>query len=132
MIVYAGNLAKQQDFFVQVLGMRVTDAVPGLMTFLRCNANHHSFGFIALSRRGLQHAAFDVANRADLVEVIVRLGDMATRRVDGPGRHGPGNMLFTYFEDPEKNLLEWVTEIQQIDEISHQARAWDAPSALNV
>jgi len=131
-IVYAGNLAKQQDFFVQVLGMRVTDTVPGLMTFLRCNANHHSFGFIALPRRGLQHAAFDVANRADLVEVIVRLGDMATRRVDGPGRHGPGNMLFTYFEDPEKNLLEWVTEIQQIDEISHQARAWDARSALNV
>jgi catechol 2,3-dioxygenase-like lactoylglutathione lyase family enzyme len=131
-IVYAGNLAKQQDFFVQVLGMRVTDTVPGLMTFLRCNANHHSFGFIALPRRGLQHAAFDVANRAGLVEVIVRLGDMATRRVDGPGRHGPGNMLFTYFEDPEKNLLEWVTEIQQIDEISHQARAWDARSALNV
>jgi catechol 2,3-dioxygenase-like lactoylglutathione lyase family enzyme len=114
-IVYAGNLAKQQDFFVQVLGMRVTDTVPGLMTFLRCNANHHSFGFIALPRRGLQHVAFDVANRADLVEVIVRLGDMATRRVDGPGRHGPGSMLFTYFEDPEKNLLEWVTEIQQID-----------------
>ena len=27
-IVYAGNLAKQQDFFVQVLGMRVTDTVP--------------------------------------------------------------------------------------------------------
>jgi catechol 2,3-dioxygenase-like lactoylglutathione lyase family enzyme len=131
-IVYAGNLAKQQDFFVQVLGMRVTDTVPGLMTFLRCNANHHSFGFIALPGRGLQHAAFDVANRAGLVEVIVRLGDMATRRVDGPGRHGPGNMLFTYFEDPEKNLLEWVTEIQQIDEISHQARAWDARSALNV
>ena len=79
--------------------MRVTDTVPGLMTFLRCNANHHSFGFIALPRRGLQHAALG------LVEVIVRLGDMATRRVDGSGRHGPGNMLFTYFEDPEKNLL---------------------------
>jgi hypothetical protein len=40
--------------------------------------------------------------------------------------------LFTYFEDSEKNLLEWVTEIQQIDEISHQARAWDARSALNL
>ena len=132
LILYAGDLAKQQDFFVKVLGMRVTDTVPGLMTFLRCNANHHSFGFIALPRRGLQHAAFDVASRAELSEVIVRLGDMGTRRIDGPGRHGPGNMLFTYFEDPEKNLLEWVTEIQQIDEGSHQARAWDAKSALNL
>jgi catechol 2,3-dioxygenase-like lactoylglutathione lyase family enzyme len=132
LILYAGDLAKQQDFFVKVLGMRVTDTVPGLMTFLRCNANHHSFGFIALPRRGLQHAAFDVTSRAELSEVIVRLGDMGTRRIDGPGRHGPGNMLFTYFEDPEKNLLEWVTEIQQIDEGTHQARAWDAKSALNL
>ena len=79
--------------------MRVTDTVPGLMTFLRYNANHHSFGFIALPRRSLQHAAFDVASRAELSDVIVRLGDMGTRRIDGPGRHGPGNMLFTYFEE---------------------------------
>jgi catechol-2,3-dioxygenase len=132
LILYAGDLLKQQNFFVNVLGMRVTDTVPGLMTFLRCNSNHHSFGFIALPRRGLQHAAFDVASRTELSEVIIRLGDMGTRRVDGPGRHGPGNMLFTYFEDSEKNLLEWVTEVQQIDENSHQARAWDARSALNL
>jgi catechol 2,3-dioxygenase-like lactoylglutathione lyase family enzyme len=132
LILFAGDLSKQQDFFVEVLGMRVTDTVPGLMTFLRCDANHHSFGFIALPRRGLQHAAFDVADRAELLEVIVRLGDKGARRVDGPGRHGPGNMLFTYFEDPEKNLFEWVTEIQQIDDSSHRIKAWDARSALNL
>jgi catechol 2,3-dioxygenase-like lactoylglutathione lyase family enzyme len=132
LILYAGDLNKQQEFFVNVLGMRVTDTVPGLMTFLRCNANHHSFGFIALPRHGLQHAAFDVTNRAELSEVIVRLGDLGVRRMDGPGRHGPGNMLFTYFEDPEKNLLEWVTEVQQIDETSHQPKDWDMQTALNV
>jgi catechol-2,3-dioxygenase len=131
-LLYAGDLNKQQDFFVNALGMRVSDTVPGLMTFLRCNANHHSFGFIALPRCGLHHAAFDVASRTDLSEVIVRLGDLRVRRVDGPGRHGPGNMLFVYFADPEKNLLEWVTEIQQIDENSHQAKAWDVQSALNL
>jgi hypothetical protein len=47
----------------------------------------------ALPRRGLQHAAFDVASSAELTEVIVRLGDLGARRVGGPGRHGPGNML---------------------------------------
>jgi catechol 2,3-dioxygenase-like lactoylglutathione lyase family enzyme len=131
LILYAGDLDKQ-EFFVTVLGMRVSDTVPGLMTFLRCNANHHSFGFIALPRNGLQHAAFDVATRADLSEVIIRFGDLGAKRVDGPSRHGPGNMLFAYFEDPEKNLLEWVTEVQQIDETSHQPKAWEARSALNI
>ena len=112
--------------------MLVTDTVPSFMTFLRCNPNHHSFGFIALPRRGLQHAAFDLAGRVELSEAIFHLGDGGFRRVDGPGRHGPENMLFTYFEDPEKNLLELCTEIQQIDETSHQPRAWDAKSALNL
>ena len=46
-VLYAGDLSKQQNFYENVLGMRVTDTVPRLMTLLRCNPNHHSFGFIA-------------------------------------------------------------------------------------
>jgi hypothetical protein len=54
--------------------------------------------------------------------------DLGPNRCDGHHRRrrvalmGPvrtREYAFTYFEDPEKNLLEWVTEIQQIDEISH-------------
>jgi catechol-2,3-dioxygenase len=71
-VLYVGDLSKQQSFYQSVLGMHVTDTVPRLMTFLRCNPNHHSFGFIALPRRGLQHAAFDLPSRADL---LVHMGD---------------------------------------------------------
>jgi catechol-2,3-dioxygenase len=131
-LLYAGNLSKQQSFYESVLGMRVTDTVPHLMTFLRCNPNHHSFGFIALPRRGLQHAAFDLPGSAELSELLIHMGDGGAKRVDGPGRHGPGNMLYTYFEDAEGNLREWVTEIQQIDESTHQPRAWDQQPALNL
>ena len=131
-VLYAGDLRKEQSFYEHVLGMRVTDTVPHLITFLRCNQNHHSFGFIALPRRGLQHAAFDLPSRAELSDLMVHMGDAGIRRVDGPGRHGPGHMLFTYFEDVEKNLLEWNTEIQQIDEATHQPSAWDPEPALNL
>jgi catechol 2,3-dioxygenase-like lactoylglutathione lyase family enzyme len=131
-ILYAGDLSKQQSFYESVLGMRVTDTVPRLMTFLRCNPNHHSFGFIALPRRGLQHAAFDLPSRAELSDLLVHMGDAGIKRVDGPGRHGPGHMLFTYFEDVEKNLLEWNTEIQQVDEAAHLPKAWDPEPALNL
>jgi hypothetical protein len=54
--------------------MRISDAVPGFMTFLRCNPNHHSFGFVALPQRGVQHAAFDLSGRAELSEAIIHLG----------------------------------------------------------
>jgi catechol-2,3-dioxygenase len=107
-ILYAGDLSRQQGFYESVLGMRVTDTVPHLMTFLRCNPNHHDFGFIALPRGGLQHAAFDLPGRSELSELLIHLGDGGVRRVDGPGRYGPGNMLFTYFEDADRNLLEWL------------------------
>lgn len=131
-VLYAGDLGKQQSFYESVLGMRVTDTVPRLMTFLRCNPNHHSFGFIALPRRGLQHAAFDLPSRVELTDLLVHMGDAGFKRVDGPGRHGPGHMLFTYFEDLEKNLLEWVTEIQQVNEEGHVPKAWNAEPALNL
>jgi catechol 2,3-dioxygenase-like lactoylglutathione lyase family enzyme len=131
-VLFTGDLRRQQSFCERVLGMRVTDTVPHFMTFLRCNPNHHSFGFIALPRRGLQHAAFDLAGGAELSQAIFHLGDAGLRRVDGPGRHGPGNMLFAYFEDPEKNLLELCAEIQQVDESSHQPKAWDMENALNL
>jgi len=41
-------------------------------------------------------------------------------------------MLFVYFEDPERNLLEWCTEIDQIDEATHQPRSWEPSPALNL
>jgi hypothetical protein len=41
-------------------------------------------------------------------------------------------MLFAYFEDPEKNMLEFCTEIQQIDDAGHRPRAWDLDSALDI
>ncbi|MBV8274014.1 MAG: VOC family protein [Verrucomicrobia bacterium] len=92
----------------------------------------NSFGFVALPQRGVQHAAFDLSGRAELSEAIIHLGDGGFKRVGGPGRHGPGNMLFSYFEDPERNLLELCSEIQQIDEASHHSRSWDANTALNL
>src|SRR6516225_3037914 len=77
---------------------------------------------------GISH----LPGRSELSELLIHMGDGGARRVDGPGRHGPGNMLFTYFEDADRNLLEWVTEVQQIDEATHQPRAWDPAPALNL
>jgi 2,3-dihydroxy-p-cumate/2,3-dihydroxybenzoate 3,4-dioxygenase len=130
-VLYVGDLSKQQSFYASVLGMQATDTVPRLMTFLRRNPNHHSFGFIALPRRGPKHDAFD-PSRAELSDLLIHMGDAGIKRVDGPGRHGPGQMLFTHFEDVEKNLLEWNTEIQQIDEATRLPKAWDPEPALNL
>jgi hypothetical protein len=73
------------------------------MTFLHRNPDHHSFGFMALPRRGLQHAAFDLPSWAELSDLLVHKGDAGIMRLDGLGRNGLGHILFTYFEHVEKN-----------------------------
>jgi catechol-2,3-dioxygenase len=129
---FTGNVKTQETFYKTLLGMRVRDTVPGFLTFLTCTANHHSLGFIALPRRGYQHIAFDYSCRADMMNAMVHLNDTGFKRVDGPGRHGPGNSLFTYFEDPEKNLVELITETELIDDPLHQPGKWKQHEALNL
>lgn len=68
------------DFFVEVLGFRLSDQIVGpdgapLMNFLRCNADHHTLA-VGLGAPGILHVAFEVDSVLDLV----RLGDLLDRR----------------------------------------------------
>ena len=36
------------------------------------------------------------------------------KRMWGPGRHLAGNNLFSYYFDPEGNVVEYTTEVEQI------------------
>ena len=51
----------------------------------------------------------------------------------GPGRHGPGNNPFAYFVSPSGFVIEFTSEVQQIDEATHQARVWSRtdPEAMD-
>ena len=44
----------------------------------------------------------------------------------GIGRHGPGNNLFSYYEDPAGNLFEIYAELEQVpdDEAPSEVRFW--------
>jgi catechol-2,3-dioxygenase len=129
---FAGNIKKQENFYIKLFGMRVSDRVPGFLTFLTCDSNHHSLGFITLPHRGFQHIAFDYADRTDMMNALVHLNDAGCKRVDGPGRHGPGNSLFTYFEDPEKNLVELIAEAKLDADPLRKPGEWKQQAALNL
>ena len=42
------------------------------------------------------------------------MGERGVRRMWGPGRHLAGNNLFSYYFDPEGNVVEYTTEVEQI------------------
>jgi catechol 2,3-dioxygenase-like lactoylglutathione lyase family enzyme len=130
--LFTGSVKKQEAFYNKVLGMRVRDRVPNFLSFLTCTSNHHSLGLIALPKRGFQHIAFNYANRSDMMNAMVELNDAGFKRIEGPGRHGPGNSLFSYFEDPEKNLVELIAEAELIDDPLHQPGIWKQKQAIDL
>jgi hypothetical protein len=46
----------------------------------------------------------------------------------GPGRHGAGDNTFSYFLDPFDNIIEYTTELEIVDEDTHEPKVWDPTS----
>ena len=101
--------------FVEVLGFRISDRFPGVLSWARCNRDHHSVGFAPAEAPGLHHIAFEIESFAHYEVFADRLARLGTRLVWGPGRHGPGNNLFAYFADPAGNLIEIYSDMIQIE-----------------
>lgn len=98
------------------LGLRVSDRTARGMSFLRCNRDHHSLAVCDSERTGIQHIAFDVVDMDNVMTALGALTREGTPCAWGPGRHGPGNNIFTYYADPAGVFIEYYAELEQVDE----------------
>ena len=115
-VLYTSNRSAMEQFYGGTLGFKLSDTLADFMTFWRCNANHHSIALATArgDQRGLNHVAFDVRDWQDLMRAVYFMGERGVRRMWGPGRHLAGNNLFSYYFDPEGNVVEYTTEVEQI------------------
>jgi catechol 2,3-dioxygenase-like lactoylglutathione lyase family enzyme len=117
------------DFYVQHLGFRVSDWRAEIFAFLRCGPDHHSINF-ALSHTNaakLHHVAFELKDWAEIERACDFLGKNEYRLMWGPGRHLIGHNVFTYHRDPDGQIIELYTELDQIkdEDLGHfDPRAW--------
>jgi catechol-2,3-dioxygenase len=123
----APDIAPTEQFLVDVLGFRVSDRiVPGIGSWLRCSSEHHVLAILRGPVAGLHHYAFDVADLSGLG----RLGDLLAAHeralIFGPGRHGPGNNLFTYHLDPAGICVEVCAEMEKVFDEARPTGAWPA------
>lgn len=102
--------------FYATLGLRVSDRTARGMSFLRCNRDHHSLALVDSERTGIQHVAFDVVDMDSVMTALGALTREGTACVWGPGRHGPGHNIFTYYADPAGIFIEYYAELEQVDE----------------
>ena len=129
-LLFTAQPEQMTEFYTTVLGLRVSDRITGLVTFLNGGpGDHHIFGFIASSHRGFHHASFEVPS----IDAIALGADrMRSRGRDagwGLGRHTIGSNFFHYNPDPWGSWIEWFSDIDQVDD-SWVAGEWEVPPHL--
>jgi len=113
------------DFYSEVLGFRVSDWVEDRFVWMRCNPDHHGLAFSQGDVVMLHHFAFEVPDFSYLARQADHLAENGYTMIYGPGRHGPGHNQFIYFRDPERNMVEYTCDVQQIwDDSTYVPKVW--------
>ena len=120
-----------EQFLTRVLGFRISDRVGQHLSWLRCNADHHGIAIFRAERNLLHHYAFELQDFAAIGQLADHLRLYGQPLLFGPGRHGPGNNLFSYFFDPEGFLVEGMANMLRIDnEAAYTPTEWSVESPL--
>ena len=112
----AADLAKSNDFLIDVLGFRKVDH-SGPLHFFHCdNPDHSSIVMGAAATPTLNHVSFEMPDAESVMRGAGRMRDAGYPIEWGVGRHGAGNNVFAYFAGPEECPIEYTAEVMQIDD----------------
>lgn len=116
------------QWFIDVLGFRLSDWIGDFMSFLRCNSAHHRIAILP-GPACLNHVAYDMEGVDGMMRGIHRLRENAINIRWGPGRHTAGNNTFSYFVTPAGFAVEYTSELEVVDEATWQPKV-HSPSPL--
>ena len=132
---YCVDYAAFRDFWIDVLGFRISDSTPDGTTWLRCDADHHGLA-VAPRAEGqvLHHHAWEVQDLSALGKELDRLGLGGETILWGPVRHGPGQNISVYMLAPDGVLIELYCDLLRIDaDDAYVPVDWSGvPGALNL
>ena len=100
---------------VDTFGFKLSDRTR-IMNFLRCDDLHHVIAYAESKQASLNHVAFEMQDTDAVMRGMGRLKDAGYPTVWGPGRHGPGNNVFSYFVAPFGACVEYTAEIERVSD----------------
>lgn len=118
-LIYTQDWAQAEKFFVEVLGMRVADRAAGKVAFLTAGTgtrDHHCFGLINSTHRGIQHSSFQVNSFDQVGFGGLQMYKAGFKEGFGVGRHALASNLFHYTRDPWGSWIEYYSDMDQISE----------------
>lgn len=123
-------------FYRDILGFKVSDKVVnknGDITtgFMRSNQEHHTIACFSSNKAGLDHHSYEAGTWEEIKNWCDHFGNEKIKLFWGPGRHGPGNNLFAFIEDSDKNKIEISGELEIIHD--RPIKIWPhEPRTLNL
>ncbi len=114
---FTPDIDRTVDFYTRIVGMKLSDRVPGIIAFLRSGdggSDHHVLAFLKDDRPGYHHASFEVGNVDEVGMGACRLLDKGYRNGWGFGRHVIGSNFFHYIRDPWGSMAEYFCDIDYI------------------
>lgn len=124
-----------RDFYHGKLGFAVSDVVihpdGGLATcFTRSNHEHHTIACFRSDRVGVDHHSYEAGEWDTIRDWCDHFAANNVPLMWGPGRHGPGNNLFVFIEDPDSNWIEISAELEVVHD--REVKSWPhEPRTLN-
>ena len=108
------------DFYVGKLGFQLTDRVlhpDGRLAtaFTTSNHEHHTMAcFYTPDRDEVDHHSYEAGEWIYIRDWCDHIAANGVQLSWGPGRHGPGNNLFIFINDPDGNWIEISAELEVI------------------
>jgi catechol 2,3-dioxygenase-like lactoylglutathione lyase family enzyme len=104
-----------QRFFVDGIGFKISDQVPGIAAFMRCSTDHHNLLLQPSPVAFLHHTSWQVDDVDEVGRGAMRmLEGHPERHTWGLGRHYIGSNFFWYLRDPAGNFAEYYSDMDTI------------------
>ena len=121
------DASEELDRFIrEVLGFRLSDTLPGVLSWYRCSPDHHGIAIAPGEVSGLHHYAFELSGWSNLDLFADHLSDHGVERSGDPVDMVPAAIFSPTTSIPPARWSEYFTDLQQIEtDFEYQPRVWE-------
>lgn len=109
-VLNAADMDSISAFYCDRLGFQLINRIK-VMSFLKCNQDHHSLAFATGAASTLNHIAFAMQDVSAVARGAARMLSHGYPIGWGVGQHTAGEDVYAYFEGPEGGGIEYITKV---------------------
>ncbi len=112
-VLFAADFRAMREFYLEKMGLILSDEYPGHGAFLRCQTpgeHHNLFILNRPGRPGVNHVAFTLSDIHEVIGAGIAMAQKGWKTEIGPGRHPISSAYFWYFENPLGAPVEYYAD----------------------